>query len=59
MKSGKIILFVLAAFALVFSFLFFLGAGGQTGSATYIMIAVILAAVGFVLNLFRDTHAAR
>jgi hypothetical protein len=52
MKSGKIILFILAAFALVFSFLFFLGSGGQTGSATYILIAVILASVGFVLIFF-------
>lgn len=52
MKSGKIILFVLAAFALIFSFLFFLGAGGQTGSSTYIMIAVILASVGFILIFF-------
>lgn len=52
MKSGKIILFVLAAFALVFSFLFFLGAGGQTGSSSYILFAVILAAVGFVLIFF-------
>lgn len=52
MKSGKIMLFVLAAFALVFSFLFFLGSGGQTGSASYIMIAVILAVVGFLLIFF-------
>jgi len=52
MKSGKIILFVLAAFALVFSFLFFLGSGGQTGSATYVWIAIILAAVGFILIFF-------
>ncbi len=52
MKSGKIILFVLAAFSLIFSFLFFLGAGGQTGSATYVWIAIILASVGFVLIFF-------
>jgi len=52
MKSGKIILFVLAAFALVFSFLFFLGSGGQTGSATYVWIAIILAVVGFILIFF-------
>lgn len=52
MKSGKIILFVLAAFSLIFSFLFFLGAGGQTGSATYVWIAITLASVGFVLIFF-------
>jgi hypothetical protein len=52
MKFGKITLFVLAAFALVFSFLFFLGSGGQTGSATYVWIAIILASVGFILIFF-------
>jgi len=52
MKSGKIILFVLAAFSLIFSFLFFLGAGGQTGSANFIWIAIILAVVGFLLIFF-------
>lgn len=52
MKFGKITMFILAAFALVFSFLFFLGSGGQTGSAIYIQIAIILAAVGFVLIFF-------
>ncbi|MDK2980016.1 MAG: hypothetical protein PWQ55_363 [Chloroflexota bacterium] len=52
MKFGKITMFVLAAFALVFSFLFFLGSGGQTGSVTYVWIAIILAAVGFILIFF-------
>lgn len=52
MKSGKIILFVIAAFFLIFSFLFFLGSGGQTGSATYVWIAIILASVGFILIFF-------
>ncbi len=52
MKSGKIIMFVLAAFALIFSFLFFLGAGGQTGGFNFIWIAIALAAVGFILIFF-------
>jgi len=52
MKSGKIILFVLAAFSLIFSFLFFLGAGGQTGSAGFIWFAITLAVVGFILIFF-------
>lgn len=52
MKSGKIILFVLAAFALIFSFLFFLGSGGQTGGFNFIWIAISLAAVGFILIFF-------
>jgi len=52
MKFGKITLFVLAAFALIFSLLFFLGSGGQTGSATYVWIAIILACVGFILIFF-------
>jgi hypothetical protein len=49
MKSGKIILFVLAAFSLIFSFLFFLGAGGQAGSVGFIWFAIALAVVGFLL----------
>ena len=52
MKSGKIIMFVLAAFSLIFSFLFFLGAGGQTGSASFIWFAIGLAAAGFILIFF-------
>jgi hypothetical protein len=52
MKSGKIILFVLAAFSLIFAFLFFLGAGGQTGGANFIGFAIGLAIVGFVLIFF-------
>jgi len=53
MKAGKIILFVLAAFALVFAFLFFLGAGGQAGGGVgAIWTAIVLAAVGFVLIFF-------
>ena len=52
MKAGKIILFVIAGFALVFSLLFFLGSGGRTGSSSWITIAVILAVVGFILIFF-------
>ena len=58
MKSGKIILFVLAAFSLVFSFLFFLGAGGQTGSAGFIWVAIGLAAAGFILIFFATRMGA-
>jgi len=52
MNAGKIILFVLAGFALIFSFLFFLAAGGQTGGFNLMFVAVGLAAVGFVLIFF-------
>ncbi len=52
MKAGKIILFVIAGFALIFSFLFFLASGGQTGGFNLIYIAVGLAAVGFILIFF-------
>ena len=52
MKAGKGILFVLAAFSLIFSFLFFLGAGGQTGGINFIWFALGLAAVGFALIFF-------
>jgi hypothetical protein len=52
MKSGKIILFVLAAFSLIFSFLFFLGAGGSGGGAGFIWFAIGLAVAGFLLIFF-------
>lgn len=52
MKAGRIILFVLAGFALIFAFLFILGAGGQTGGANLITIGIILAVVGFALIFF-------
>ena len=52
MKAGKVILFVLAAFSLIFSFLFFLGAGGTTGGVNFIWFAIGLAAVGFGLIFF-------
>jgi len=52
MKAGKIFLFVLAGFALVFSFLFFLGAGSQTGGFSFIWFAIGLAAAGFILIFF-------
>jgi hypothetical protein len=52
MKAGKIILFVIAGFALIFSFLFFLAAGGRTGGFNLIYIAAGLAGVGFVLIFF-------
>jgi len=52
MKFGKIILFVLAAFFLVFAFIFFLGAGGQTGSANYIWFGIGLTCAGIVMIFF-------
>ena len=52
MKAGKIILFVIAGFAIVFSFLFFLASGGQSGGFNLIWIAISLAAVGFILIFF-------
>ncbi len=52
MKAGKIILFVIAGFALVFSFLFFLGSGGRTGGFNLTYIAVGLAGVAFILIFF-------
>ena len=58
MKSGKIILFVLAAFFLIFSFLFFLSAGGQSGGAFNIIIATVLAVVGFILIFFGSRMGA-
>ncbi|HUV15487.1 MAG TPA: hypothetical protein VMW28_02860 [Pelolinea sp.] len=58
MKSGKIILFVLAAFSLIFSFLFFLGSGGQTGGFNFIWVAIALAVVGFVLIFFATRPGA-
>jgi len=49
MKAGKIILFVIAGFALLFSVLFFLGSGGRSGGVNLIPIAIGLAGIGFVL----------
>ena len=52
MKAGKIILFIIAAFFLIFSFLLFLGSGGQTGSSSWVWWAITFAAVAFVLIFF-------
>jgi len=52
MKAGKIILFVLAGFALVFSFLFLLSSGGQTGGFNQIYVGLGLAGVAFILIFF-------
>ena len=49
MKAGRIVLFIMAGFALIFSFLFILGAGGQSGGANLITIGLGLAGIGFVL----------
>ena len=49
MKAVKIILFVIAGFALFFSVLFFLGSGGRSGGVNLIPIAIGLASVGFIL----------
>jgi phage FluMu protein Com len=52
MKSGKIILFVLAAFFLLFSFFIFLGTWGRTGVAVPFWFGIGLAVVGFLLIFF-------
>lgn len=52
MKAGKIILFIIAAFFLIFSFLLFLGSGGQTGGFNMIWLAIAFAGVAFVLIFF-------
>jgi hypothetical protein len=52
MKASKIILFVIAGFALIFSVLFFLGSGGQSGGFNLIYIASGLAVVGFIFIFF-------
>ena len=49
MKAGRIILFVIAGFALIFSLLFFLGAGGRSGNSSWVFIALGLAVLGFIL----------
>ena len=52
MKAGKLILFIIAAFFLIFSFLLFLGSGGQTGGFNLIWLAIAFAGVAFVLIFF-------
>ena len=52
MKVDKDIVFVIAGFALIFSLLYFLGSGGQTGGFNMVFIAIGLAAVGFILIFF-------
>ena len=52
MKAGKLILFIIAAFFLIFSFIFFLGAGGQTGGSSFLWYGIALAAAGFILIFF-------
>ena len=52
MKAGKIILFVIAGIFLLFSLLFFLGAGGQTGGSGFIVWGSTLAMLAFVLIFF-------
>lgn len=53
MKSAKIILFVLAAFSLIFAFLFLLSAGASAGGGIgSVWTAIVLAIVGFVLIFF-------
>lgn len=52
MKAGKLILFIIAAFFLIFSFLLFLGSGGQTGGFDLIWLAIAFAGVAFVLIFF-------
>lgn len=50
MKAGKLILFILAGFALLFGFLYLLGSGGQGGGGgSWIIFGVLFILVGFVL----------
>jgi uncharacterized membrane protein len=52
MKFGKITLFILAAFSLIFSFILFLGSFSQTGTSIPVWFSIILATVGFILIFF-------
>jgi hypothetical protein len=52
MKFGKITLFVLAAFALIFSFILFLGSFSQTGTSIPVWFSIILAGIGFIMIFF-------
>ncbi|HEY59627.1 MAG TPA: hypothetical protein G4N92_02910 [Anaerolineae bacterium] len=53
MKAIKIILFVIAAGLLVFSFLFFLGAGDVTGGGTnWLITGGVMVVIAFVLIFF-------
>ena len=50
MKAGKLILFILAGFAILFGFLYLLGSGGQGGGGgSWIIFGIIFILVGFVL----------
>lgn len=49
MKAVRNILFVIAAFFLIFSFLFILGSGGAGGSGNYLLYGGILGMVGLAM----------
>ncbi len=50
MKAGKLILFILAGFALLFGFLYLLGSGGQGGGGgSWVIFGIIFILIGFVL----------
>ena len=50
MKAGKLILFILAGFALVFGFLYLLGSGGQGGGGgSWVIFGALFILIGFVL----------
>ena len=58
MKFGKITLFVLAAFSLIFSLLFFLGSGGQNRQRDLCVDCHYSCLRRFHLDLLRHPHAS-
>lgn len=49
MKTSSIIMYILAAFAIIFSFLFILGGTDPTGNPSWIIIGLVGLLIGFAL----------
>ena len=49
MKTSSIIMYILAAFAIIFSFLFILGGTDATGDTSWIIIGLVGLLIGFAL----------
>ena len=49
MKTSSIIMYILAAFAIIFSFLFILGGTDATGDPSWIIIGLVGLLIGFAL----------
>ena len=49
MKTGSIISYILAAIAIILSFLFILGSFGDTGQAWWLIVGIIGLLIGFAL----------